>query len=109
MTAVLAAVLLFSIAMDVAVAFANPRQRPKLKRVLVATLVVAWIALGAAVAQAVARTARTYVMPGGAQRPHLVEEATREGVTLLLSMGGPLLFATFIGWLALRASRRKEA
>jgi hypothetical protein len=109
MTAVLATVLLFSIAMAVVVAFANPRQRPACKRVLIATLAVAWIALGAAVAQAVARTASTIAMPGGAQRPHLVEEAAREGWTLLFSMGGPLLFATFIGWLALRASRRKEA
>lgn len=109
MTALLATVLLFSIAMDVAVTFANPRQRPALRRVLIATLSIAWIALVAAVAQAIARTATTYVMPGGAERPHLVQEATREGLTLLLSMGGPLLFATFIGWLALRASRRKEA
>ena len=109
MTAVLATVLLFSIAMAVVVAFANPQQRPACKRVLIATLALAWIALAAAVAQAIARTASTIAMPGRAQRPHLVEEATREGLTLLLSMGGPLLFATFIGWLALRASRRKEA
>jgi hypothetical protein len=106
MTAVLATVLLFSIAMDVAVTFANPKQRPGLRRVLVATLAIAWIALGAAVAQALARTATTIVMPGGAQKPHFVE---REGLTLLLSMGGPLLFATLIGLVALRASRRKEA
>jgi len=33
-----------------------------------------------------------------------------EGLTLLLSLGGPALFATFVCWLAaLRASRRKEA
>ena len=107
MTAVLATVLLFSIAMAVAVAFANPQQRPACKRILIATLAIAWIALAAAVAQAIARTASTYVVR--AQKPHLVQEATREGLTLLVSMGGPLLFATFIGWLALRASRRKEA
>jgi len=106
-TAVLATVLLFSIAMAVAVAFANPQQRPACKRILIATLAIAWIALAAAVAQAIARTASTYVVR--AQKPHLVQEATREGLTLLVSMGGPLLFATFIGWLALRASRRKEA
>jgi hypothetical protein len=49
------------------------------------------------------------VTPGGARQPHLIEQAGREGLTLLLSLGGPALFATLVGWLALRASRRKEA
>jgi hypothetical protein len=109
MPAVLATLLLFSIAAALATAFASPRQRRTCKRVLVAALLVAWLALAAAVAQVVARTATTLVTPAGARQPRLVEEAARAGVTLLVSMGGPALFATFIGWLALRASRRKEA
>jgi hypothetical protein len=109
MPALLATFLLFSIASALAVVFAPPQQRRFCRRVLVGTLLVAWLALGAAMAQIIARTATTLVTPGGARRPHLMAQAAREGVTLLLSMGGPALFATFIGWLALKASHRKEA
>jgi hypothetical protein len=109
MAALLATFLLLSIASALAVAFAPPKRRRLFKWVLLGTLFVAWVALGAALAQIVARTASTLVTPGGARQPHLIEQAGREGLTLLLSLGGPALFATFVGWLALRASRRKEA
>ncbi|HEX4382882.1 MAG TPA: hypothetical protein VH083_08030 [Myxococcales bacterium] len=106
---VLATFLLLSIAFSLAVAFSAPKQRRLFKWILLGTLFVCWLALGAALAQIVARTASTLVTPGGARQPHLLEQTIREGLTLLFSMGGPALFATFVGWLALKASRRKEA
>jgi hypothetical protein len=109
MSAVLATCLLLSIAFALATAFAQPKQRRLFKWLLLGTLFVAWLALGAALAQIVARTASTLVTPGGARQPRLLEQAMHEGLTLLLSLGGPALFATFVGWLSLRASRRKEA
>jgi hypothetical protein len=109
MAALLATFLLLSMAFALAVALAPPRRRRLFKWVLLGTLVVAWLALGVALTQIVARTASTLVTPGGARQPHLIEEAAREGAILLLSLGGPALFATFVGWLALKASRRKEA
>ena len=108
-SAVLATFLLLSIACSLAVAFSAPKQRRLFKWILLGTLFVAWLALGAKVAQILARTASTLVTPGGPRQPHLIEQATREGLTLLLSLGGPVLFATVVGWLALKASRRKEA
>jgi MFS family permease len=105
----LATFLLFSIASALALAFAPARQRRMCKRALLAALFVAWIAVGAALAKIVARTASTLVTPLGPRHGPLVDQAAREAATLLLSLGGPALVATIIGWLALRASRRKEA
>ena len=105
----LATFLMLSIACSLALAFSAPKQRRLFKWILLGTLFVAWLSLGASLARIVARTASTLVTPGGARQPHLVGQATREGLTLLFALGGPALFATFVGWLALRASRRKEA
>jgi hypothetical protein len=107
--ALLATCLLLAIGFSLAVAFAPPQQRRFCKWLLLMTLFIAWVALAAALAQIVARTGSTLVTPGGARQPHLIEQATREGMTLLFSLGGPALLATVVGWLALRASRRKEA
>jgi hypothetical protein len=109
LAALLATCLLLAIAFSLAVAFAPREQRRLCKWLLLMTLFVAWLALGAALAQIVARTASTLVTPGGARQPRLIEQAVREGMTLLFSLGGPALLATAVGWLALRASRRKEA
>ena len=109
MPALLATFLLFSIAGAVATTFAPPPRRRLCRRFLLATLFVAWLSLGAAIVPGVTRTATTLVTRGGARQPHLIEQATREGLTLLLSMGGPALIATIVGLLAIKASHRKEA
>jgi len=110
MPALFATFLLLSIAFAVVTAFSQPKQPRLFKWLLLGTLFIAWLELGAALAQIVARTTSTLVTPGGARQPRLLEQAMHEGLTLLLSLGGPALFATFVCWLAaLRASRRKEA
>jgi hypothetical protein len=111
MTAAFASFLLLSLVLAGAVAFASERMRPRLKWLLIFSLLLAWGALGMAVAQIVSRTASTLVTPGGARQPHLVEQAAREGLMLLASLGGPALVATALGWLALKASRpgRRQA
>ena len=110
MTALLATVLLFSLALALLTAFAPPGKRRLCRWMLAGTLLVVWLALGAAIFQALTRTATTVVAtPGTARPPRLVEQASREGLTLLYSMGGPALIATVLGLLAIFASRRKEA
>jgi hypothetical protein len=109
--ALFATFLLLSLALAGAVAFATERSRRVLKWLLLFALLVAWVALGLAVAQIVERTGATLVTPGGARQPHLIEQATREGLTLLITMGGPALLATVLGFMALKATRpgRKQA
>jgi hypothetical protein len=41
------------------------------------------------------------------RQPRLIEQAAREGVTLFLALGGPALLATVLGWLAVKATRRR--
>jgi len=96
---------LLSLAFAAAVAFSSPRSRPALKWLLLLALLVSWGALGMSVARIVSRTASTLVTPGGARQPHLIDQATREGLTLLLSLGGPALLATLLGLMALKATR----
>jgi hypothetical protein len=106
-TALFATFLLLSLALAGAIAFSSPKGRGSLKWLLLLSLLLAWVALGLAVKDILVRTSTTLVTPGGARQPHLVDQATREGVTLLLSMGGPALLATVLAWLALRATRPK--
>jgi hypothetical protein len=105
--ALFATFLLLSLALAGAVAFSNARTRRPLKWLLLLALLFAWGSLGTAVAQIMKRTGSTLVTPGGVRQPHLIEQATREGLMLLLSMGGPALLATGLGWLALKATRRQ--
>ena len=86
-------------------AFSSPRSRRALKWLLLLALLVSWGALAMSVARIVSRTASTLVTPGGARQPHLIDQATREGLTLLLSLGGPALLATLLGLMALKATR----
>lgn len=107
MPALFATFLLLSLALAGATAFSPPKSRPLLKWLLLASLLFAWIALAFALKDIVLRTSTTLVTPGGARQPQLIDQAAREGVTLLLAMGGPALLATALAWLALRATRPK--
>jgi hypothetical protein len=104
-TALFATLLFLSLALALAVAFSSPKSRPFLKWLLLVTLLACWGALALSVSRIVARTSSTLVTPGGARQPHLFGEATREAVTLLLSLGGPALLASLLGLLALKATR----
>ena len=108
MNALFATLLFVSLALALAVAFSSPRTRPALKWLLLLTLAGAWAALAFAIARIVARTSATLVTPGGARQPHLIEQAAREGLTLLASLGGPALLATLLGLLALKATRPRS-
>ncbi|OLC77614.1 MAG: hypothetical protein AUG04_11355 [Deltaproteobacteria bacterium 13_1_20CM_2_69_21] len=109
MPALFATFLLTSLALAGAVAFSSPTAtRRWLKWLLLLSLIVAWVTLGFAVKDIVLRTSTTLVTPGGARRPHLIEQAAREGMMLFASLGGPALLATVLGWLAVRATRRKR-
>jgi len=107
LTALFATFLLISLALAGAVAFSTPKGRGSLKWLLLLSLLLAWIALGFAVKDIVVRTSTTLVTPGGARQPHLIDQATREGLTLALAMGGPALLATVLALLALRSTRPK--
>ncbi len=111
MPALLATFLLLALAFAAAVAFSSERSRRPLKWLLLLALLCAWVSLGAAVAQIVQRTGATLVTPGGARQPHLVEPAARQGLRIFVSLGLPALFATAMGWLALKATRpgRRQA
>ncbi len=105
MPALFATFLLLSLALAGAVAFSPPKNRPLLKWLLLLSLLVAWIALAFALKDIVVRTSTTLVTPGGARQPRLIDQAAREGLTLLVAMGGPALLSTALAWLALRATR----
>ncbi len=108
MTAIaFASLLLVALVLCGAVAFSNQRLRPRLKWLLLGSLLLVWLSLGFAIAQIVARTSSTMVTPGGARQPHLMESAAGEGLTLLASLGGPAVLATILAALALKISRRR--
>ena len=107
MPALFATFLLLSLALAGAIAFSSPKSRGRLKWLLLVSLLFAWIALAFALKDIVVRTSTTLVTPGGARQPQLIDQAAREGLTLLLAMGGPALLATALAWLALRATRPK--
>ena len=111
MTALFAASLVVSLALAGAISFSTEKARPRLKWLLILSLLLTWAALGLSVEQIVTRTAATLVTPGGPRQPHLADPATREGLMLLAAMGGPALLATALGFLAVRASRpgRRQA
>ena len=109
MTAIVfAALLLVAFVLCGAVAFANDRLRPRLKWLLLASILLVWLSLGFSIRQIIARTSSTVVTPGGARQPHLMDSATGEALTLLASLGGPALLATILAALALKISRRKR-
>ena len=105
MTALFATLIFLALALALAVAFSSPKGRRPLKWLLLLTLFACWGALAMSVARIVSRTSATLVTPGGARQPHLIDQAAREGLTLLASLGGPALLATLLGLLALRATR----
>jgi hypothetical protein len=104
-TAVFATFLLVSLALAAAVAFSTPKSRSWLKWLLAFSLLCAWAALAFAVKDIVLRTSATLVTPRGVEQPNLVEQAAREGATIFVSLGGPALLATALGWLSVRATR----
>jgi len=103
--ALFATFLLLAIALAGAIAFSSARTRKPLKWMMLFALLLAWGSLAFAVKQIVLRTGSTLVTPGGVQQPHLIEKAAREGWMLALSLGGPALLATALGWLSLKATR----
>ena len=105
MPALFATFLLLALAFSAAIAFSSERGRKLLKWLLMVALLGTWITLGSAVAQIMKRTRSTLVTPGGVRQPHLIQPATREGLMLALSLGGPAILATGLGWLALKATR----
>ena len=109
MLVLFASFLLFSLIFAGGVAFASEHMRPRLKWLLFLALLGAWLTMGVAVREIVSRTAATVVTPGGARQPHLIDPATREALMLLFSLGGPVLVATALGVLALRATRPGRA
>jgi len=106
-TAVFATFLLLSLALAGGIAFSTRAARGWLKWTLVLSLLLAWVALGFAVRDIVLRTSTTLVTPRGVEQPRLVEQAAHEGLTLFLSLGTPALLVTVLGWLSLRATRRR--
>ncbi|MCA1829822.1 MAG: hypothetical protein LC689_23130 [Myxococcales bacterium] len=108
MPALFATFLLLALALAGAIAFSSERTRKPLKWMLVVALLFAWGSLALALKQIVLRTGSTLVTPGGVQQPHLIEQAAREGWMLALSLGGPALLATALGWLSLKATRRPK-
>jgi hypothetical protein len=111
LTAIFAAFLLLSLVLAGAIAFSSERGRPRLKWLLILSLLFTWAALGLSVERIVSRTAATLVTPGGARQPQLADQAALEGLMLLAALGGPALVATALGWLALKATRpgRRQA
>ena len=107
MPALFATFLLLSLALAGVVAFSSGKTRGWLKWLLLLSLLVAWVALGFAVKDIVLRTSTTLVSPRGVRQPRLIEQAAREGVTLFLALGGPALLATVLGWLSVKATRRR--
>ena len=109
MPALFATFLLLALVLSGAVAFSSAKSRPVLKWLLLFSLLFAWVALGSALAQIVARTGSTLVTPGGARQPHLIGQAGHEALMLLISLGAPALLVTGLGWLALKATRRPQS
>ena len=107
MPALFATFLLIALGLAGAVAFSSERSRGPLKWLLILALLLSWGSLGSAVAQIMRRTGSTLVTPGGVRQPHLIEQATREGILLALALGGPALLATALGGLAIKATRRR--
>jgi hypothetical protein len=103
--ALFATFLLIAVALAAAIAFSSERTRRRLKWMLFLALLLAWGSLALAVEQILRRTGSTLVTPGGIQQPHLIDQAAREGWMLALSLGGPALLATALGWLSLKATR----
>ena len=107
MNALFATCLLVSLALALGVAFSSQRTRRWLKWLLLTALAIAWAALAFSLKDIVLRTKATLVMPGGARTPALLQPAAAQGLTLLLSLAGPAVVVSALGWLAVRASRRK--
>ena len=78
MTGLFAASLVVSLALAGAISFSTEKGRPRLKWLLILSLLLTWAALGLSVEQIVTRTAATLVTPGGPRQPHLADPATRE-------------------------------
>ncbi len=108
MTALFSIALVISLALDAAVLFSSERKRRRLAVALMAVLALAWVFLAAAVVQIASRTASALVRTGGARPPDLVAGAGHDALMVLASLGGPAVLATVLGWMAIRASRRRK-
>ena len=108
MTALFSVCIVISLALDAAVVFSPDRARRRVAPVLVGVLLLIWVFLAVALLQIASRTDSPVIPAAGVRRPDLVKSAGHEVLVVLASLGGPALIATFIGGLALRASRRRR-
>ena len=107
MTAFFAFCLALSLGLDAAAIFSPERVRPKVRTMLVAVLVLCWIALVLALFGIAGRTA-SIVTPPRAWGPERLQSVGREAAVVLASLGGPAFLATLLGVWALRASRKRR-
>jgi ribosomal protein S18 acetylase RimI-like enzyme len=103
-SAVFATLLLVSLALSAAVAFASARLRRRLAWGLVGALLLVWLSLGLSLFGIVDRTSGAILTRLSARRPQHVESAAGGALTLLLSLGGPALLVTALGAWAIRSA-----
>jgi hypothetical protein len=97
--------LFITLGLSAAVVIVPQRLRGRMKALLIAALLLAWLSLAMALTQIGARTAGTLVTPGARKNPELVESAANEALELLVALGTPALVATGIGLFALWVTR----
>ncbi len=105
MSVLFALCLFASLGLAAAVVLAPRRVRGRLKGLLVAALLLAWLSMAMALTQIVSRTASTLVTPGAARNPELVASAATEALEILAALGTPALVATGLGLFALWITR----
>jgi putative acetyltransferase len=104
-TSLFALLLLAALALTAALAFAPERLRPRLRLSVILASALCWLLFAASLKQSVSRTLVALVAPGSARRPDVVNSALGQALTLLGSLGGPVLLVTVIAVWALRATR----
>jgi hypothetical protein len=107
LTALFASCLALSLALDALAIFSPERTRGRYRALLVAVLVLVWVALALVLAGIVGR-ASGVVAPGKVWAPERLPATGRDAVVLVVSHGGPAMLATVLGIWALRASRRRR-
>ena len=113
MTTLFALLLFASLGLAAALVVVPRKSKGRVKGMLVATLLLAWLALAMALTQIGARTASTLVTPGASRKPELVESAANEALELVVALGGPALVATglsiFALWVTRASAERRRA
>lgn len=105
MSALFTLLLLVSLALSAAVAFAPERRRRAFGLMLGAALVLVWVSLGLSLFGIVDRTSNAIVTRLSARRPQHVESAAGGALTLLVSLGGPAALVTALALWALRSAK----